>query len=93
MPKKSSPQCKSSGMASPRSARRLSEGMDWLGQSLADLPADPTYGVPFMAGTLVLALCFLYWFFDRERKLGRLPASIHQALGDRHPGHHHHRRD
>lgn len=45
---------------------------DWFGQSIADLPSDPVWGLPFMAGVLVFAASFLVCFFEREMRLGRL---------------------
>lgn len=45
---------------------------DWFGQGIADLPSDPVWGAPFMAGVLLFACSFLACFFERERRLGRL---------------------
>ncbi len=53
---------------------------DWFAQGLADLPADPTYGVPFMIAGSLVAVLYLYLFFSREARLGRLGPGIQRTL-------------
>jgi hypothetical protein len=53
---------------------------DWFAQGLADLPADPTYGVPFMVAASLVAVIYLYLFFSREARLGRLGPGIQRTL-------------
>lgn len=64
-----------------RVSHLTSHMQDWFGQGIADLPSDPVWGVPFMAGVLLFACSFLVCFFERERRLGRLGNALRWADG------------
>lgn len=63
-----------------RVSHLTSPTQDWFGQGIADLPSDPVWGVPFMAGVLLFACSFLVCFFERERRLGRLGNALRWAV-------------
>ena len=53
---------------------------DWFAQNVADRPGDPTYGVPFMMVGSVFVVLYLYLFFSREARLGRLGPDMQRAV-------------